>query len=368
MNKGQKKVILWVFAIAAVSVLAIFSYAVFRDKGTKKEPEVAESTRIPVATEPAPTKNPHENMVKSKLTGQWISKETDKKRPFAVVINNIEYAFGHQTGTAKADILYEALAEGGIPRMMALYENVDNIKQIGSIRSARHYFVQFAFEWDAIYCHFGHTKYATAKIKKLKVDNISGLSAIGPVAYRRTGRWRAPHNVYTSGKMLLKGAKKLKYTTKRKNNNMAEHFTFYDKDTALSSGKKAETAVLPFSYYATCKLVYNKKKKQYYKFEYGKKHLDQAGKKQLAFKNVIIQLVKEKNIDRNGYQTMELSNNQGSGYYLTNGKQISIRWERVESSNTMRYYTEEGELLTLNPGKVYIAVFPKNRQKLIRIK
>lgn len=366
MNKGQKKVILSVFAVAALSVLAIFAYALFgrTDRSTKPSPPAA--TNAPETT-PAPTKNPHENQVQSSLSGQWIDKNTEKKRPFAVVINNIEYAFKHQMGTSKADIMYEALAEGGIPRMMAIYEDIGKIKKIGSIRSARHYFVQFAYEWDAVYCHFGHTKYATAKIKKLKVDNISGLSVIGPVAYWRTNL-TAPHNVLTSGKRLLKGAKRLKYTTKRRKGRMAEHFTFYEKDTPLTSGKKAGNISLPFSYYATCKLSYNKKTKTYDKFEYGKKHMDQSNKKQLSFKNVIVQLVKESNIDRNGYQTMALTNDSGDGYYLTDGRQIPIRWKRVESSNTMRYYTKNGELLQLNPGKTYIAVFPKNRRKLIRVK
>lgn len=371
MNKEQKKIIIWVFAVAALSMAAIFAYAVFFLQPEKNSTPVnsPETVQAPEVTEtPAPTENPHEGKVQSMLNGQWIEKETEKKRPFAVVINNIEYAFLHQMGTSKADIIYEALAEGGIPRMMALYEDVGDVKKIGSIRSARHYFVQFAYEWDAIYCHFGHTKYATRKIKKLKVDNVSGLSAIGPVAYKRNYSIRAPHNVFTSGKLLTKGAKKLKYSLKRDKEEMAEHFSFSEQDTPPASGKKAKTAILPFSYYATCKLTYSQKKKQYLKYEYGKKHMDRYYKKQLAFKNVIIQLVKESNIDRNGYQTMELSNNSGDGYYLTDGKQIPIRWKREESSNTMRYYTKDGETLTLNPGKTYIAVFPKNRRKLIRIK
>lgn len=93
------------------------------------------------------------------------------------MINNIEYAFDHQMGVSKADVVYEALAEGGITRMMAIYQDVSKVKKIGSVRSARHYYVQFAYEWDAIFCHFGQTKYAISKMKKLKTDNLSGLSA-----------------------------------------------------------------------------------------------------------------------------------------------------------------------------------------------
>ena len=66
------------------------------------------------------------------------------EQPFAIMINNIEYAFDHQIGVSKADVVYEALAEGGITRMMAIYQDVSKVKKIGSVRSARHYYVQFA--------------------------------------------------------------------------------------------------------------------------------------------------------------------------------------------------------------------------------
>jgi hypothetical protein len=372
MNQGQKKIVIWVCAAAVVSLVVIFAYILFgRERaGEEQSPQVtSEETQSP-SPEPSPTVNPHKNMVRSQLTGQWIKKSTAKKRPFAVMINNIEYAFKHQMGTSKADIIYEALAEGGITRMMAVYEDVKGVKKIGSVRSARHYYVQFAYEWNAIYCHFGHTKYATAMIEKLKINNLSGLSGIGSVVYARTSSLYAPHNVFTSGKKLLKGAKKLKYSTKRNTKKMAEHFTFAKKDTSLAKGEKAKNVVIPFSNYSTCKMKYNAKKKLYMKYEYGSKHMDRYYKKQLSFKNVIIQIVKEKNKDHNGYQTMELTNvkNTGTGYYITNGRRIPIRWMRKESSNEMCYYTKDGEVLTLNPGKTYIAVYPKNRNKLIRFK
>ena len=53
-----------------------------------------------------------------------------------------------------------------------------------------------------IFCHFGHTKYAVSKIKKLGTNNLSGLSAIGGVVYARDLSIRAPHNVFTNGKKI----------------------------------------------------------------------------------------------------------------------------------------------------------------------
>lgn len=372
MTQRQKQIIYGVLATAVVAMFAFGGVLVYRqqketDKKDQALPTATEAVQSP-APSASPARDPHQGQVKSSMTGQWVDKSVEGKRAFAIMINNIKYAFLHQMGTSKADIMYEALAEGGITRMMAVYQDVSGVKKIGSVRSARHYYVQFAEEWDAIYCHFGHTKYAVSKMKHLNTENLSGLSAIGPVVYARTSSFAAPHNVYTSGSKLRKGAKKLGYSLKKNKGAQAEHFTFYEKDTDIPGGKKAKNVTIPFSYYSTCQMKYNKKKKRYYKYEYGQKHMDQYYKKQLSFKNVIIQIVDESNIDRNGYQTMELTGNTGKGYYFSNGKQISITWERKEKDNTMVYKDKSGNVLTINPGKTYIAVYPKNRKNLIKVK
>lgn len=368
MNLKQKKIVIVVMTIALLSVIAVSLYLVVgRDATKKKDGQPQESTKQATATDiPTPTQDPHKGMVRSKITGKWVKEDVAKKRCYAVMINNIEYAFRRQMGTSKADIIYEALAEGGITRMLALYEDIRNVKKIGSVRSARHYYVQFATEWDAIFCHFGHTKYAVSKMDKLGTNNLSGLSAIGGVVYSRDFSIAAPHNVFTNGKKLKKGAKKLGYTLKRNENAMAKHFNFHEKDTELANGKKAYNITIPFSNYSTCKMKYDADKKVYKKYEYGQKHMDSYYKKQLSFKNVIVQLVKERNIDHNGYQTMALSDNKGAGYYYTDGKHVNITWMRNEKENRMEYYDDQGNLLHVNPGKTYIAVYPKSRKNLIK--
>lgn len=367
MNTKQKKIVGIILAIAILTIVALSIYLLLgRQSQTQKQKENVQKAEATPQPTPEPTKDPHAGKVKSRLTGQYVKPSVAKKRPYAVMINNIGYAFQHQMGTSKADIIYEALAEGGITRMLAVYEDVSGVKKIGSVRSARHYYVEFAQEWDAIYCHFGHTKYAVSKMEDLKTNNLSGLSAIGGVVYARDLSIRAPHNVFTSGAKLKKGAKKLGYSLTKNESAMAEHFTFYDTDTELAAGKAAKNITIPFSAYSTATMKYNKKKKVYMKSEYGQKHMDAYYKKQLAFKNVIIQLVDESNIDHNGYQTMKLKRASGNGYYYTNGKRVKITWERTESTNKMAYYDESGNVLTVNPGKTYIAVYPKNRSKLIK--
>lgn len=373
MNIQKKHIVIAVITSIVMLVIIVSILLCLQIQKQNKDTERDVSTPTPEITlaptpVPTPSLDPRAGKVQSSLSGEWVSEKVEAKRPYAVMINNIEYAFKHQKGTSKADIIYEALAEGGITRMMAIYQDPSKVKVIGSVRSARHYYVQFAKEWNAIYCHFGHTKYATQKIEELKTNNLSGLSAIGSLVYERDTSISAPHNVFTSGKKLQKGAKKLKYSRKQNLDKTAEHFYFYEEDTELKSGDQAKNITLPFSNYSTCSLKYNTKKRAYFKYEYGQKHMDTYYKKQLSFKNVIVQFVEESAIDHNGYQTMELSNNSGKGYYISNGKMQKITWKRKESGNKMVYEDSDGNVLTMNPGKTYIAVYPKSRRSLITIK
>lgn len=372
MLKGKKKlIILTSICVIAVAAAAAALSVYMAGKNTEPAPQPVaevEATPEPAPTPeitPVPTKDPNEGKVKSALTGEYISKKRAKQRPFAVIINNIEYANQHQEGTSQIDVLYEALAEGGITRMLGVFQGTEKIKRLGSVRSARHYFVSFASEWNAIFCHFGQTSYAISKIEELGVNNLSGLSAIGGVVYKRDYSVKAPHNVYTSGEKMLQGAKKLGYSTKFNEEKMAKHFDFQEEDTELPAGEETTYVHLPFSDYSTCYLKYDKEAKEYKKYEYKTKHKDHKNDKQLSFKNVIIQLVKEKNIDRNGYQHLYLHKRKGTGYYITDGGRMQIEWRKNEEKGTMCYYDMDGNVLRINPGKTYIAAYPTSRKGLL---
>lgn len=308
--------------------------------------------------EPSAEPENHDGEAKSKLTGLWVSKKISNKRPYAIMFNNIKLA-SPQSGTSEASILYEALVEGGITRMMGIFEELNDAR-IGSVRSARHYFVSFADEYDAIYVHYGETTYATKKISALGIDNLSGLTGIGETVFYRDKSIKAPHNAFASREGILKGTEIKGYDTEYPK-DYEGHFSFYDEDTNLQSEQKAEKVTLKFSNYASPYFTYDSKEKLYGRYQFGTEHIDYNTGKQLTFKNILVQFVKEWNIDKNGYQTMDIENAQGKGYYITNGRKTDITWKKNESSKKMRYYDAEGKELTINPGKTYIAVFPDNR-------
>lgn len=104
-----------------------------------------------------------------------IVDQDSKTRPYAVMINNHAKARINHAGLDDAYIVYEAIAEGGLTRLMAIFKDKDT-DRIGSVRSSRPYFLDYALENDAIYVHFGGSSQALSDIKTLDIDNIDGMS------------------------------------------------------------------------------------------------------------------------------------------------------------------------------------------------
>lgn len=119
------------------------------------------------------------------------------------MINNISVARPLQSGLQDAYLMYEIIVEGGITRYMALFMD-QNTTRIGSIRSARHYFLDYALENDAIYVHHGQSPQAQSDFSALGVDRIV-------VDNSKTG-WRdkslnvaSEHTLFTSIEKLNNG-------------------------------------------------------------------------------------------------------------------------------------------------------------------
>ena len=319
---------------------------------------------------PSEPEKPKEPAYVSPLSGKKLDKKYKNKRPFAFMFNNIEFAYP-QTGTGRAEILYEILAEGGITRLMGVFDYMKG-DRIGSVRSARHYYVDFANEFDAIFVHFGQTHYAIDEIKKLGVDTISGLSWEGARAFYRDNSIRAPHNAFASAKGLMKAVKDKKLRTKPRK-GLTSHFNFSAEDEVTNDREgsfKAEYVKVPFSAYMTPSFTYGKKEKLYTRYAFGTKHIDKGTGKALKFRNIFIQFVNEYNKDHNGYQTMDLMNQSGSGYYITNGRGIKVFWQKKGGADKTKFYYDKAhtEEVLVNTGKTYYAVFPVNRKDMINFK
>lgn len=286
-----------------------------------------------------------------------------KSRPFAVMINNVSVARPLQSGLQDAFIVYEIIVEGGITRYLALFQDV-NTERIGSIRSARHYYLDYALENDAIYVHHGTSPQAQNDFSALGVDRIE-------VSTPKTG-WRdktlkvaSEHTLFTSIELLNNGLKN-KRTERNKDlllNYSAEEINLNEVDGSI----KATNIKIPYSSNTTTSYKYNAQEKVYYRFINDKEHIDYASKKQYTFKNIITYKVKNytlNDVENKGRQGIE-NIGSGEGYYITNGNAIKINWKKdCRECQTVYTYTN-GKEINVNDGNTFIQIQPSNKDLVI---
>lgn len=353
----KKRLMLIIAVMSMIIGSAACSAAPAAETAEATETELIVETETVVESETQSADDIPEGMMRSYLTGELVPVETGEKRPFAIMINNIEASLP-QSGIKYADIVYEAEVEGGITRLMAVYGDPTGVEKIGSIRSARHYYIDFARDNDAIYCHFGQSKYAEARIADESIKTISGLSSYGGQVYYRSTDRNAPHNVYTTDEMLEKG---VELTDNERNHpdTYKGHLTFSAIDYAPENGVDANKVSIPFD--SKPYFEYNTSDGLYYRYQYGEKHIDRESEEQLAFKNIIIQSVFEKTISDKGHQDLTLTG-EGTGYFITHGKAIEITWKRASDKDVTRYYDKDGNEIELNIGKTFFEYVSNDKE------
>lgn len=322
--------------------------------GKKDEPE--EVTTEEVTTEEATTEDTsHAGLNYNELTGEW-SADFEPKRPIAVMINNLKEALP-SSSTMKADIIYECMVEGGITRIMPIFSSYDDIEKLGSVRSARHYYINIANEYNAIYIHFGQSKPAKEVLDKHAIDNINGLT-YDPGFYRDNARV-APHNVYTTTDRIKTGIEDMGYSTEYDEVSHEPVLSFNEEDTDIENGTEANTIHVNFSNYSKPYFIYNPDTKLYDRYEYGAPQVDEQADESdnvLKFKNVIIQISTYECINpKNDLQELTQVG-EGEGYYCTNGKAIPIKWSKSSKQSKTEFFTQDGEKLLLNPGKTWVSI------------
>ena len=364
ISEHKKQTIACVIGVVLLAivgvVLAINGMNGKSDKETElttKEVTTAQPTTVEQTTEETTTEVNHDNDAISKLTGEWIPKKIASKRPIAIMINNIGDAIP-QAGISKASIIHECPVEGGMTRLMALFEDTKNIKRIGSIRSCRFYYCFISNEYDAIYTHFGQSKYAKDYLNSDAIDNISGLSAVGNVTFYRADDKYSPHDVYTDHDKLEAAIKTLGYERKY-DKDYPGKYTFADPDGELVEikGQSAYKVSLGFPINAPW-FEYDENTGLYKRFQYGVAHIDENNKEQLQFKNIICQYVDYGLYDDGKSLDMTVTG-EGEGYYITNGKCQKITWKKDKLNDITKYYNPKGKEIKLNVGKTYVAYLGK---------
>ena len=302
--------------------------------------------------------------VKEKVTEEPIKKlkivdEDSKTRPVAVMINNNHVAWPH-AGLNDAYLAYEILAEGGITRIMALFKDKDT-EIIGSVRSARPYYLDYALENDAIYVHYGWSDKAKSDISSLGVDNINGLTA-SDVFWRDTSLNKATeHTVFTSMKKINEYSKEHGYD-RDTNKDLLLNYSVDEIDLSKREDAiKADTVFMKYSYYTTTSYEYDSDKKVYKRYMSDTPHMDAVTDDQYTFKNIIITPIETHTYD--SYGRLELDNiGSGEGYFITLGYAIPITWSKDSRSSQTVYKNMDGEEIKVNDGNTFIQITPPSEE------
>ena len=284
-----------------------------------------------------------------------IVDEDSKSRPIAVMINNNHVAWPH-AGLQDAYITYEILAEGGITRLMAIFKDKDTAK-IGSVRSARPYYLDYALENDAIYVHYGWSDQAKSDISSLGVDNINGLT-VSNVFWRDKSLNKATeHTVFTSMEKINEYAKEKGYD-RDTNKDLLLNYSVDEIDLSKrEDAVKADTVFMKYSYYTSSSYEYDSENKVYKRFMSDTPHVDAVTGDQYTYKNIIITPIATHTYD--SYGRLELDDvGSGDGYYITCGYAIPITWSKASRSSQTVYKNMDGEEIKVNDGNTFIQITP----------
>lgn len=326
--------------------------------------EGAEKSEVPAEPDPVvepepipqPEPEPYVPAGTNPLTGEPIEPEYESLRPVAVMLNNLKAA-QPQLGISQADIIYEVTAEGGITRMVGIYQTLEGVELLGSIRSTRPYYIELALSHDALLVHAGGSQEAYADIRSWGVENMDGVRGTddAEIFWRDADRRRNngyEHSLVTSGESIQ---------TYIDGHFSAAHQSGYQnpqtfaEDGTPAGGETAEHVSLRFSGYKTALFDYDAAGGRYLVSQYGKAHIDAATGEQVAAVNLLVLETNISVLDSEGRQRVRTTG-EGSGTFFCGGKAVPIRWSREDRNQPFVYTLEDGSPLVLGQGKSYVCI------------
>ncbi|MBR6708147.1 MAG: DUF3048 domain-containing protein [Clostridia bacterium] len=322
------------------------------------ETTAAPETTTPPETEPVEVQLPYTNP----LTGLGMTEDLSGQRPVAVMINNLKAALP-QEGISQADILYECLVEGGITRLMGVFSDYKSLGALGSDRSSRDYYIDFAQNHDAIYICAGGSEMAYAQLYARGINYICGVNMYTPNTFyrdpERLKKMSLEHTLMTSGEGIVSGISFKQYRTAL-NAGFTSPLVFDEEKYSAASGSEANHLILRYSLAQVAQLIYSPKTGTYYRFQFGNEpHIDGTTGEQLNFTNVLIIFNDVNRIPGDAYNRLAVTTTgTGAGFYVCGGKSVPIIWQKDTRDSVIQLKTVAGEQLMLMPGKTFISIMP----------
>lgn len=288
------------------------------------------------------------------------------ERPFALSVNNTPVAVKVQTGLNRAYLVYELPTEGRTSRLLAFFKNVDDDLTVGTIRSARHYFLDYCFESDAVFVHYGWSHYAEDAVNATGIDHINGLTD-SPFWRDNPENLGNDHTAYTSIAQDKACAAEKGYASDAENASDTILLNYDPADIDLSGrddAQDADSVAIPYGADHGTVFTYDSENGEYDRIVNGVANTDYYTGEQFTAKNIIVEKVTHEMTDDNYYWNIG-DIGSGEGYFITNGKAVPITWSKEDQRSKTHYYYMDGTEITVSDGRTYIEVQPTDMETTI---
>lgn len=317
------------------------------------------------------------------INGEMITKtqkeKSEKRRPLGVAIENHTEA-RPQSGLSSADVVYEAVAEGGITRFLAIYFCKD-ASHIGPVRSARIYFIHLleAYGNNPLYAHVGGANTpgpadALGYIQDIEWSSYNDMNQFSvPFPYFWRDYERLPdrdteHTVYSSTSKLWQYAADKRELTETDSDGVRWDKTFtpwkFADDAPVA--ERGTVAKIDFGFWDSFASdfgvvwSYDKASNSYKRSNGGAAHVDKNTGKALTAKNIIVMFAKESpaNDGYEGGHILYRTTGTGDALIFQNGQVIEGEWSRDDTTENLQFTDESGEEVSIVRGQVFVEILP----------
>lgn len=332
--------------------LVVFGIGFYSLRHTKDK--LVDSTKKPVSTDTTP---PVAAKTYDVLDGLAVDPSVANRHPLAIIVEN-QVDARPQSGLSKASLVYEAFAEGGITRFLALFSSFD-AEKVGPVRSIRTYFLSWASGYNAYIAHVGGNIDALDQIKAQKPYDLDQFAYSGPYWREYSAGLASEHTMYTSTTKLYQKATDLGYSA---SNNFTS-YKFKDDPTAAQLATAPDQQKININYLSASYNVYyqyDKATNSYKRYLASKPQIDKVAGSQLNPKNLIVMTVPRQQIktriNEDGYNMTTVGS--GKAQIFLDGKVTDGTWKKTSATSREVFYDATGAEITFNRGQFWISVIP----------
>jgi hypothetical protein len=375
MNKQQKIIV----AIIAVIIVGGGAYYLSKSSGKVAVKQIDTSKKVVENTGPLNTGEV------SPISG--LACENWNKRPVAAM-QPADVSARPAAGFSEADMVFEMpVFTNSNTRLMGVY--LCNIpKEIGSLRSARHDYLPLAKSLDAVFVHWGYSKFAESLLDKKILDNIDCLTTSYCARWPQTGIMKLEDTGHITKEQIEKAITTYGYSTENK-------FAGYPHQEEAPMDQRSVEGNLRVAYPTVYDVAYtyDRDTNSYFRIWNNVQDTDKNNGNKIAPKNVVVMIAKSEQIklssdfkargvqdpwelvpeeERAGldyggvgrYNNLEIGDpwfdttDTGTAYIFLNGKKIQGTWKKDKSKldSKLFFFDDQGQEVRFVPGQIWVEV------------